>query len=93
MSEAKICSKCQVPKTINEFRKQSATKDGLKYICKTCDNLTQRSCYSSNKKYHKVRTRKWREANKEKSRAYSKAYRERKKLEQFIADTTPPRLE
>lgn len=33
----KLCSKCKESKDISNFRKQSATKDGYKYYCKTCE--------------------------------------------------------
>lgn len=33
----KICTKCAVFKTFDNFGKQSSTKDGLKYYCKPCE--------------------------------------------------------
>jgi len=43
--DSKICTKCNQDKPLSEFRKQSNTKDGLKYVCIPCDNKTQKDRY------------------------------------------------
>jgi hypothetical protein len=78
----KTCSRCLQAKEEKDFRKQASTKDGLKYLCRLCDNLTQREFYHKNKKYHKARTKVWRQAHRDKSREYSRKYRARKKNSQ-----------
>jgi len=35
--ETKVCSKCGIEKSINEFYKYKKNKDGYRYICKECD--------------------------------------------------------
>ncbi len=45
----KVCTKCKEQKPLTAFRKQSSTKDGLKYYCKECDNEMAKSYYSKNK--------------------------------------------
>ena len=41
----KVCTKCKEALPLSEFRKQSSTKDGLKYCCKECDNKAAKSYY------------------------------------------------
>lgn len=43
--DSKVCTKCNQSKALSEFRKQSNTKDGLKYVCIPCDNKTQKDRY------------------------------------------------
>ena len=35
----KLCKKCQIKKPFSEFYKHNPSKDGLRYICKTCHSL------------------------------------------------------
>jgi hypothetical protein len=48
-SLSKLCSCCKTDKLLSEFRKQSSNKDGLKYVCKTCDDNKQRDLYLRNR--------------------------------------------
>jgi superfamily II helicase len=34
--KTKVCRKCKTEKSVQEFGKDKATKDGLYYICKIC---------------------------------------------------------
>lgn len=38
----KICTKCKVPKGLDEFGKKSSNKDGIRNYCKPCHALTSR---------------------------------------------------
>lgn len=46
---SKVCSSCKNEKNASEFRKQSRNKDGLKYVCKQCDDNKQRELYLRNR--------------------------------------------
>jgi hypothetical protein len=39
MITVKYCSKCRKNKLLSEFHSDKSNKDGLRYICKPCDNL------------------------------------------------------
>lgn len=41
-SYSKACSKCKVHKNANQFGKDRRNNDGLKSICKECDNLSKK---------------------------------------------------
>ena len=76
--ETKICNKCNIEKSVTEFRK-------YRNICKKCENLYNRNWYSKNKEYKrgyqkeyqlnnnekiKETLKKWRENNKEYNKTY-----------------------
>ncbi len=46
---SKVCSQCKTDKPASEFRKQASNKDGLKYVCKSCDSNKQRELYLRNR--------------------------------------------
>ena len=48
----KFCYQCKQNKILNEWGKNSSTKDGLQYQCKSCTNLNSRIYYKNNKKKH-----------------------------------------
>jgi Autographiviridae endonuclease VII len=35
--EARICSKCRIEKSVEDFHRSSTSKDGIQYTCKTCN--------------------------------------------------------
>lgn len=56
----KVCTKCNIEKTIDDFYKDSCSRDGLESRCKKCQNERRRIYY---------------ENNKEKVETYAKQYR------------------
>ena len=40
-----VCTRCLESKSIDHFHKDKSTKNGRRYICKTCANLATRSSY------------------------------------------------
>lgn len=46
----KVCKKCEVEKPIDNFNKQSKSKDGYKNYCKECFKLINNTIYIKNKK-------------------------------------------
>lgn len=45
----KTCTKCKREKLLECFSIQNTAKDGLKYICKDCDQKLARANYKKNK--------------------------------------------
>tara|TARA_Y100001973_G_C5080122_1_gene272046 strand:+ start:72 stop:365 length:294 start_codon:yes stop_codon:yes gene_type:complete len=70
----KVCTKCKEQKPLTAFRKQSSTKDGLKYYCKECDNEMAKSYYSKNKNKIVDKVKEWQKNNPDKVKNYKKSY-------------------
>ncbi len=64
----KICSKCKIPKNINEFGKNKKSKDGYRHQCKKCRNEYEYG--------NKEKRKDWYNNNQEKMLIYGKNYRE-----------------
>ena len=48
----KICSKCKIPKELEDFPINRTKKDGRAHICKKCQNEYVRQHYKKNKKQY-----------------------------------------
>ena len=70
----KICTKCKEEKSLGDFRKQSSTKDGLKYYCKKCDNRIAKKYYEKNKGKIVNNVKQWQKDNPNKVKEYKKSY-------------------
>ena len=70
----KICTKCKEPKALGAFRKQSSTKDGLKYCCKKCDDEAAKKYYQKNKNKIITNVTQWQKNNPNKVKDYKKSY-------------------
>ena len=70
----KTCTKCKQALPLTEFRKQSSTKDGLKYCCKECDNKAAKSYYQKNKNKIIEKVTEWQKSNPDKVKTYKKSY-------------------
>ena len=70
----KICTKCKEEKSLEDFRKQSSTKDGLKYYCKECDDRTAKKYYERNKNKIISKVTQWQKENPDKVKSYKKSY-------------------
>ncbi len=75
----KTCTKCKEQKPLAAFRKQSSTKDGLKYYCKDCDNKSAKSYYEKNKNKIVGKVKEWQKNNPEKVKDYKKTYYKKNK--------------
>lgn len=49
---SKICSKCKIDKTLNEYSKDKQKSDGLSCACKDCSRLDAKRKYLENKEYY-----------------------------------------
>ena len=76
----KICTKCKEEKPLEAFRRQSSTKDGLKYYCKECDDRTAKRYYEKHKKKIITKVTQWQKDNPTKVRDYKKSYYGKNKL-------------
>lgn len=56
--DIKYCNKCKSNKSVEDFGKNKARKDGLQSKCKSCDILYKKSLYLENKDFYKKKTRK-----------------------------------
>ena len=70
----KTCTKCKEVLPFSEFRKQSSTKDGLKYYCKKCDNEIAKKYYEKNKNKIVSNVKQWQKDNPNKVKEYKKSY-------------------
>lgn len=75
ISILKTCRKCNIPKASSEFRKQSSNRDGLKNVCKSCDDLVAKSYYEKNKETRIKQILEWNSKNIEKTKTYKQNYR------------------
>lgn len=67
----KKCSKCNIEKKLTEFGIQKTGKQGRKSYCKECHNAETRASDLANPEKKKARSKKYREENKDKLKAYS----------------------
>lgn len=74
--KTKACSKCGIEKPLTEYSKEKTGKDGLRADCKECKNARTKKYKEENKEKLKAYKKKYREANKERIKAYSKKWRE-----------------
>lgn len=75
----KTCSKCKIEKSLNEFNKNKAKKDGHSYYCKPCEHETRRQSPAVKNDKAKARYKRYLQSDKGKQtrRAY---YQKRKAL-------------
>ena len=75
----KVCTNCQQLLPLTNFRKQKATKDGFKYVCKACDSKRAKERYAKKKDKIIGQVRDWQEQNREKVKKYKSDFKARKK--------------
>lgn len=77
----KKCNQCSIEKSLDNFSKSKATKDGFQFKCKTCESQNNKIArqknptskyYNLNPQYYKDYSKKWIEENKEEWKSYSK---------------------
>ena len=70
----KTCTKCKIEKELSKFNKCKLWKDGLQYICKSCNNEQVKEYRQANKEKIKEYKQEYRLGNKEKIKEYQKEY-------------------
>lgn len=63
--ETKVCNKCEVEKSINDFYNRSASKDGKAYTCKKCVYNVARQWRKVNAVIYKKHLTNWKKKNHE----------------------------
>ena len=82
----KICKKCEIEKELEQFHKDTRTKDGREGSCKDCKNKYQQEnkerIKENKSKYYienKDKFKEYKINNKDKSKEYNKKYRDKNK--------------
>lgn len=73
----KICTKCNLPKILDEFGKDKNSKNGYNYWCKLC----VKEYYKINRTEHLIRTKNYQDQNKEKIYNKSKIWYKNNKID------------
>lgn len=83
--KTKVCSKCNIEKSVEEFGKSKSSKDGLLYCCKKCNNERGKKYRKENPEKILEQQRKWRSENPEWVIKRHRRYRNknRKKVNEF----------
>lgn len=90
MEIQKRCTACSLELPLSEFRKQSKNKDGLKYICKICDDARAKKRYEHKKESIINQVKHWQANNKDKVTLYKSKYLQKKKSEPIISNEILP---
>lgn len=82
MTEGKVChGACKEWRPLDRFSKRKGTPDGLRYICKECENDYRRQSYRADPEKSKKASARWVAENpdraRENARVRAKRYRER----------------
>lgn len=70
----KVCNKCNVEKSLEEFSNLKSSKDGLSYLCKVCNNIKGKEWRVNNPIKAKENSKKGRLINLDKSKQYIKEW-------------------
>jgi len=75
LPDSKACSKCLVEKPLDDFHKQSDSKDGYRTSCKDCRQESQKIRYQNNVEALCESKRAYYAKNRDQELAYAKKYR------------------
>lgn len=70
----KTCTKCKIPKELEEFPPRKVSKDGKHTHCRSCINKYSKSYKEANKEYTKANDKRYRDSNKNKVKLSQKEY-------------------
>lgn len=70
----KVCNRCKISKSFDEYHKVTANSDGMQTICKSCRTISLRIWYLKNSDSIRARTKKYYHDNKDKRRSNNKNY-------------------
>ena len=68
----KTCTRCGLEKDLNEFNKCKASKDGLQYHCRNCDNRQSKRYDDSHKEEKKRYDKKYKDSHKKETKKATK---------------------
>lgn len=66
----RVCNKCKIDKSIEQYGNSSRHKDGKRRVCLECERAQSRAHYHANKEKRLATLHKWREENREYHNAY-----------------------
>jgi predicted transcriptional regulator len=72
--KTKVCSKCSIEKSIDQFYKRKDTKDGYRLDCKECFSLKSDKYYQNNKKKINKRNKQYNNDHKNEIDIYQEKY-------------------
>jgi len=49
---SKMCTKCQVVKSVNDFNKMTSSPDGYMYKCKSCNAESKQEWINNNREHY-----------------------------------------
>lgn len=75
----KTCTTCGRTKPLTEFGKHKSTKDGLRYVCRSCNNMVQRKWGSENPEKARAISANWTINNCERRREHARDYMRRRR--------------
>ncbi len=75
----KKCCTCKKVLKTSEFYKNKRAKDGLKWVCKKCENLVSTEYYKKNKYKIAKYKKRWNNTNRDKLKGYVKKYNQKNK--------------
>ena len=73
--DMKICSKCKIEKSLEEFSLNKSTLDGKRSYCRDCANIARKKYYKENPEKEKALHKKYYNDNLEKIKVIQKKYR------------------
>lgn len=85
----KICSKCKIEKTYDEFYKRKDNYDGHQGYCKQCATKKRKQHYIDNKEQYSKNCSRWSKNNKERIEKLYKQYINSKTLSYWIVYLLP----
>jgi len=75
MIQTKICRKCHLMKSLEDFYNDNGNNDGKKSACKTCEIYSIKIYQHNHKEKLKNSNKKWKKNNKQKTRMYRNKWR------------------
>lgn len=93
--ETKTCVKCGQEKSLSEYNKYKAGKDGLKPDCRNCHSIENHQWYESHKERTKKRVAQWKKTHPEKRAQFIRINRSRypeQMIAQNLANHYPHKL-
>lgn len=81
----KTCTKCGETKPRDHFGKHRSTKDGLRHLCRPCNNADARAWEIANPEKKRIQSRRWIAANPERRKAILQKSHD-KHREQYAAE-------
>ena len=72
----KICNKCKIEKSLDQFSPRIKGKDGVNSVCKECCTKEMKGRYKNNPELYKARAREYRKLNPERYKEIHKKYKD-----------------